>query len=90
MKLSEFLTKDRWCQRHYALDSNGHVTNCYSDDAQRFCLVGALSHVFPDWEVRRDIGKKIQDVLGPSRDMTVYNDSHTWEDVHNLLLEADV
>ena len=46
MKLSEVLTgPDKWTQEYLAKDKDGHLVSTDSDDACKFCLMGAVYRV---------------------------------------------
>lgn len=79
--LKNFLADPRsWCKHHWSLDSRGFSTLAY--DGVRFCLIGAISHLFPGRE-GREVKEYLQnylyvhaglyireDVLNPPKDVT--------------------
>jgi len=89
MKIKELLSdKSKWTQKAYARDIHGDALGHGSSQfAVSWCLVGAMEKCYPDFNVVDDIVSKIhRKVGGPA----IFNDSHTFEEVKQLVEELDI
>lgn len=92
MKVKDFLTEDRWCRGVMACDKEGKQVKALSQEAVKWCLVGAIRYCYrgEDWEPALDKLKECVKKSGFGPRITGFNDSVRWEDVKSVLEEADV
>jgi hypothetical protein len=90
MKVHELLNSpDKWTQRASARDVNNHVCLSDSANAKCWCLLGAISKVYPCSDFMRVV-KKVANVT--KENIPSWNDrpERTFDDVRNLCLELDI
>jgi hypothetical protein len=106
MKVKDFLSDaSKWAQGTSARDRFGRPCSPWSPDAVSFCVLSAISLVYPkrrdeqskrSWEVREAIRNAILDLGWRCSDnvigIQVWNDlpSRTFSDVRLVLEKADV
>lgn len=87
MKIRELLSDEtKWCKNDVAQDKDGSAISATSDDACKWCLVGAIDKCYTD--STEDIWLKIYKYLNMS--IGKFNDSHNFEDIKNLVEELDI
>lgn len=87
MKIKELLSDEtKWCKNDAAKDKNGNAVIPTSNDACKWCLVGAIDKCYTD--STEDIWFKIYMYLHTS--IGDFNDSHNFEDIKNLVEELDI
>lgn len=64
-------------------------TPCDEANAVAYCLLGALSHCYPDKEDYYQATGRLQYYLGGST-ISGYNDSHTYEEVLDIARKANI
>ena len=81
-------SKEKWCQRQYAMDANGYTVDPAAEDAVCWCIDGAIKKCYESGMLPRRFYERI-----PEYSCSVtYNDDprRTWEEVHALLKELDI
>jgi len=89
MKVKELLNENTWTKGWYARDAQGNDVNYSSDNAVKWCLVGAIGKCYQDWEVKEAIFKKVVSVLGGVNYVS-FNDGASWPEMHEFLEKADI
>lgn len=95
VKLHEFFDKYEWTQGTCARSANGLAVDPSSENARKFCVLGALYKIHSG-PVPSDILRKLADAFGPNLTadpliiITNYNDTHTKDEVLSILREVDV
>ena len=86
MKIHEMMTPETWCQRAYALDDQHRQVPPRSPAACRWCAVGWLIKTFGFGFMREE------EALWRAGKMslTTFNDTHTFEEVRDLLRRCDL
>ena len=60
MKIRELLSDEsKWIQGAYAIDAKGRTVHPQDPRAERWCLLGAVSHCYRDGEEREQIKDRI-------------------------------
>jgi hypothetical protein len=88
VKVQELLSsEDKWTQGSYAKDKDNFIVTINSLEAVKWCLKGAIHKCYPDHieagEIYYKISKKV-------RSINQYNDTHTYEEVMELVRELDI
>jgi hypothetical protein len=84
----------RWTKNACARNSAGNVCDSQSDEAESFCLIGALDHVYQDYGDNCTAHRKLRSVidqrgaLGDS--VSLFNDSGTYELIFNAVKDAGI
>lgn len=96
MKAYEVLEQFGWCQGSAAIDNNGQEVGVLSNDAIRFCTIGAVAKAYiPTDNARDELSLKMQgrirDALG-LYSISNWNDApeRTEEEVIALLKRLDI
>ena len=88
MKAWELIEKG-WCQLDYARDEYENPVDIDDSDAVKWCLVGALDRIYPDFTENTIMLTKVKNAIDL---IAMWNDdrSRTKEEVVNLLKRLDV
>lgn len=89
MKVHELLdAPEKWIQRSYAADDNGHSTNPSAVNAVCWCFEGAMMRCYPTGF--QDVLDRVEERIG--NDLPFWNDnpSRTFNQVRALALELDI
>lgn len=92
MKAHELLNSPkRWTKLVPARDANCRPVSVDSEEACRWCLLGAIERCYPEEEKYLTARIAISKAIG-STFISVYNDSaaRTFEEVHGLLVKLDL
>lgn len=89
MKIRDFLNKDNWIKGHMARDRWGKPCGTFEPEACCWCIQGAVNVCYPA-EERLEVFERIREHLTGAKLLGFFNDSATWEQVHELLVKADV
>ena len=92
MRLREFLNESNWCTGWYARDSRGNDCHALSEDATRWCLMGAILKCYSEdsderWQVINRFASLVR-VLHGQR-LNDFNDEADWDDVEHILMTVD-
>jgi len=99
MKVSEFLTKDKWCREHHAVDACGEPIAAKSEFAVRWCLLGVAEVCYNTGDiVCTPLHTKVLNIIQkryPDRDYagwSFFNDDPlvTFDDIMEVVREADL
>lgn len=89
MKIKELLTvPDKWTTGAFARDIDGNVISPLSKEARSWCLAGAASKCYLNLGDDIKVTQKIYDAVGETP--PAYNDTHTYEDVIQLVRSLDI
>lgn len=92
MKVYQLISKhQKWCKKDYAKNSFGNRTDPYSNDAVRFCLVGAISKCYGN----KLYNQKLQQFQKYHKFRTVedvfsFNDNHDWKTIYQACKLANI
>jgi hypothetical protein len=92
MKIKELLSdKSRWCQGTYAKNQSDISVMPTSEAACKWCLSGATLKI-TNGEYQSEIWDKINVYIANKYEMSVpkFNDTHTYEEVMEVVNELDV
>jgi hypothetical protein len=93
-----FSKRGRWCQDDDALDKANVGVTVKSSSAVKFCMMGAIGHVYNTEKKAREATKKLALVLGikdyidTEYDIAVWNDtiSRTIKEVRQVVKKAGI
>jgi hypothetical protein len=89
MKVLELLSsEDKWTQGAFARNKDGVRTDYYAEKAVSWCLIGAIHKCYSDYEEINSIMNRILFTVGEK--CYQYNDTHTYEEVMELIRELDI
>lgn len=88
MKVSELLaTPARWTQGTMARNDRGQPVYPDSKSAVCWCLVGAVAKCYTSHSDHIRVMGKLKEHMSV---VSIYNDTHTFEEVKSLVLELDI
>lgn len=81
---------ERWCKMRYSLNKEEKSVEVTSEEAVRWCLVGAVTAVYPSIVQQEEILQRIRDKVGSS--VCSFNDaqSTTFETIRALVEELGI
>lgn len=94
MKVSELLSDEsKWTQKAMARNRSGEEIELRSPNACKWCLFGAILRCYGEkaplpGDEQHPIVKALR-IAGPFG-LVAYNDSHTFAEVRELVLKADI
>ena len=93
MKAHELLSdRERWTRGVGARDFKGNRIGVLDERATCWCLAGSIAKCYPRDEIFPQLNRVREVLLGRNIDVgpVVFNDTHTYEEVIDVLKEADV
>jgi hypothetical protein len=96
MKTYELLdSPSKWTKEYVARDANGYPTQPLNEEAVSWCMMGAITKCYSYTDeamtVTDKIAKSIRELNNLKAErISVYNDTHTYEEVIQVLKNADV
>lgn len=88
MKIHELLTDEsKWTQGSLARTNLDMAIHAQASDATCWCLVGAVHKCYGATKLPNEIIQRIHDKVG---NLAKYNNSHTFAEVRQLVLELDI
>lgn len=91
MKVAELLfDESKWIQGKFAKDVNDQEVDIQSSRACKFCLLGAIRYCYP--VTYEDVNNRLYSVLKSInvQSIAIFNDSHNYEEVMELVRRADI
>ena len=95
MKVSELLADEsKWCQGAFARDAHAEVRASWHREANCWCLLGAVNKCYSDdldenRNAKELLKSHIQNLHGHN-DVSVFNDTATFDQVREVIMAADV
>lgn len=93
MKAYELLdSPEKWCQKFYALTADGEDAFGWNEGTCKWCMLGAIQHCYSSHD-RQEAVIRLYATLNKkygTNDPIGFNDTHTFEEVRQVLIDADV
>ena len=90
MKIRELLTDEsKWTKWKIAIDISGNIVLPDDPTAVCWCLSGAITKCYTEWFDRLRIKSIVQTAINDEY-VTIFNDTHEFEDIKRLVDKLDI